>query len=438
MSGSRALGSRAWYPVPRTTPAEVWPGTRDGAQQQLDAIAVSRDELLVRTAHFNSLVPRANTFVTSAARLSSMQALLGATDNESLAAALVTGMQEATTVAANYQDAFRSGSRSASEADLMPSEDNTLAEATDQVDAKARSLSTAYREFRVTQMQDMIAALTASGSEDRDRLAAIESTKRSIAQIAQTIDLAMAIVAPEGAATILSPTTSIEDAVKKQVTDAMPSVGGVIRFIADVAYDAEIRRINERLRSLDSLIASERAAINRQEYERRREAFTGALITYRNAQTALRNRIEARRRAYLELGERLDRFARVRGSSSGARVGAGQERFSTIFTLVSGVRETLALARWGNSVVDETGLGPAQLRAWYQSVTGSPQARRGGAPLARQRTDGRRGPDAQLHPAPGERLPGRDADGGPPVRPGRRGRRPVHGFAGAAARAGQR
>ena len=359
---------------------------RDGAQAQLNAIAISGDDLRSMAMNFNSFVPQGNEFVRSATRLSAMQSLLGATNTQHLAAALLTGLTQAGAAAAQYQTAFRAGSGAAAEHLDLPGGDASLREATDGASTASRNLGVAYRDFRINVLGDAITALTAAGEHDRSRLAEINQNKQMINQIGQTIDLAMNVVSPGGLTHFFSPTSDIPDAAREEIGKHVPSVGGAMNFIADIAYESEVQQINQRLGALDSLMTAERATIDYDRYQRNREHFQGALHDFAERMTQLQDRMRARREQYRNLGENLDRFARSRGGAGGAAVGTGQEHFTTILTVVAGIREMLSLARWGRSRLDESGITPDAIRQWVGQVGGD--TRPSGAAAQRWRAGG--------------------------------------------------
>ena len=120
------------------------------------------------------------------------------------------------------------------------------------------------------------------------------------------------------------------------------------------------------------------------------QRFQDALNEFALKCAELEKRIEARRQQYLEFGVQLDNFARTdQGSQkAGLAPSKGGERYASIMTMVSTVREIMAMGRGAKEGFESTTtLGP-----WTKAIMDR-----------RERTDDARS-DISFMPMPGDEL----------------------------------
>jgi hypothetical protein len=235
----------------------------------------------------------------------------------------------------------------------LPAQDNTVDNSLQAVNTAGSELRNSYNNFRVNMMQDFIRRLTEAGQQDRDRRDEINRNKEVIANIGTAIDLAMPYI---------SPSSSMLDVAVSQGRGALPTPGGALTLIGDLAYEREVAGIERRLARLDTVIAAENATIDAELYRNRREDFVRKLRAMKDARDQLNDRMIARRESYRNLGEQLDRFAR--SSAGGNRVRRGQEHFTTILTVTAQVRELLSVGSWAAS----DSPSEEEIRAWVSSM----------------------------------------------------------------------
>ena len=389
------------------------------ANNQVAVIEKCGAELQQKANQFNSFVPQGNGFYISAARLASMQSMLGAVDNASLVDALVYGLQDAEDVMKRYRDKYEDGNRKLTTEKLdTPESDESVSTAASEMTNASRELDAAYMSFQTTVLAGNIGTVKQEYAKDESRLKEINQVKQTVRNIGKTIDFTMTVVrgAPTMATNVTAKVTKAKaglNAVRNRrdiiagkrprfnptylTTDAsgnmvvrnmqtnidrnvitneklpapvddgisLPSdVSGLLGKIADFAYSSEVKKINMRLEQMKSRIGAIKAVINATETERKILAYQNALNKFATKAAKLQERIEARRKEYREFGTQLDRFAQVDRETRNAAQGTakGAERYTTIMTMVAGVQETLALGEKSQAAA------PPDLRAWWATV----------------------------------------------------------------------
>jgi hypothetical protein len=390
----------------------------ESCQAQIQTIDATGEELKSRTNQFNSFVPQGNAFYVSAARLSSMQSMLGATDNASLAAALVQGLKDAEDVMKRYRDKYEDGDRSRTTEKLdFPEGDETVEQAADAMTAASRNLDAKYMGFRTTVLAGSIGTIKQKYAKDEARLKEINEVKQFVRNVGKTVDLTMTVVrgAPTTATNVaqsarrgkaslnairnrrdilagnrprFNPTyvTSDKDGnmvvrnmqtgldrnvVTGEKTPSPPSsieipsdISGLLGSIADFVYASEVKQINRQLEWMKAEIGAVKGIIDATETEQKIREYQNALNEFARVAADLQKRVKDRRREYREFGMQLDRFAQVDRETrqAGQGVASGAERYTTIMTMVAGVQEMLALGTKSQNAA------PSGLVTWWQSV----------------------------------------------------------------------
>ena len=395
----------------------TWTRARDWCQnhgQELESNRASEEE---KMAAYNAWVPRANGFFTSLTRLDAMQDMLGVKDPKAMAAALTKGLSEAQAIGQRMQLAHDKGQ---GETPDIPAVDESLAEVSAAATQAALEMNTAYLGFQQILLADRGAAVDEEGEQDRNRLQQINEVKSFVRNVGKTVDVTMSVV--QGApAAISSATTTVARAgatanavrnrrlinagkaprhnptyitvddkgnmIVRNVQTGMDrpieggeqttspegegfklptSVSDLLGTIADFAYSGEIREINMRLESIKArcdMISGASKLIN---IRKKTQNLQDKLNAFALKCNELQKRIQQRRQAYLEFGVQLDNFARRDQESrkAGLAPGQGEERYATILTVVSSVREVLSL---GEGAVG--GFASArEIESWAQSL----------------------------------------------------------------------
>jgi hypothetical protein len=365
-------------------------------QKHADELAIDKASQSEKFAAFNAWVPRANGFYTSVTRLDAMQDMLGVNDPSTMATALTSGLQEAQTVGERAQLAHDAGKAETLD---IPVVDDTLADMSAQTTQAAREMNTAYLRFQQNLFSDEIAAIDSEGAADRTRMQEIQAVKAFVRNVGKTVDLSMAVVS--GAPSVIANATQTVqragatvnamrnrrailkgqaprhnptyvtvndkgDMIVRNVQTGMdrpieggeqtesPAGGGIslpasvsdiLGSIADFAYSDEVEAINRRLETIKSRCDAVKAAAAFTETKERAQNFQDKLNAFALKCTALQRRMAQRRQAYLEFGVQLDNFARRDRASraAGQAPKGGEERFATILTVVSQIREVLAI-----------------------------------------------------------------------------------------------
>lgn len=389
VSGWSVASTNAYY--------QLW---ADGCQRWLDHVAEDKRKLQMYGQSFNAFVPRANSFAVSAGRLSSMQALLGATDNYSLVAAIQEGLADAQQVAAKYRDAMEgSDAKSGPENLDVPTQDNTVQAQAGEVTLATKGLNEGYLGFRIAMTGQEKQDVENEGAADNARMTEINQVKTFIRQVGGAIDSSMAVVSgapaavtnvtntlrqteakikgtlnrravmrgergthnatylttnPEGEMVVADAQTGMQrgaDGEKTAIVETgitLPtSVENILGGITDFIYADEVREINIRLQGIANRVSAIDGWAKGAEITRAIMAFQNRLNEFAKACNDLQQRIAARRNAYLNFGVQLDRFARANKdlAKEGLSTGKSQERYSSIMTVAGQIREVLALGR---------------------------------------------------------------------------------------------
>jgi hypothetical protein len=403
----------------------IYQARADGVQKWLDGVAADQRTLQMEATSFNAFVPRGNSFFVSAARLGSMQSLLGATDNQSLVSAIVAGLADAKAVAQRYRDAVEgSDARSGPETLAVPAQDNTVEEQAGEVTLSVKELNNAYLGFRIAMTGQEIEKTEEEGAADRKRMAEIEAVKKFVKDVGGAIDTTMSVVsgAPAAVANITNtmkkteaqvnayrnkraimkggkpghnPTYVTTDEQGNMVVanaqtgmqrgadgESAPipesglklptSVENIMGNITEFVYAKEVREIQIRLQGIANRVSAIQNWAKGAQITQAIEKFQLALAEFAKRCNDLQQRIAARRNAYLDFGVQLDRFARANRDlqKDGLGTGKGQERYTTIMTVAGQIRETLALGRNATGGLKD----PAAFAAWAQEARDRRQA----------------------------------------------------------------
>ncbi len=398
---------------------DLWAQQQASANKQVEMIGLTSTELQQKTNQFNSFVPQGNSFYVSAGRLSAMQTMLGATDNPSLASALIDGLTDAEDLMERYQNAYEDGDRRRTSEKLdVPESDQTVESAAHDLTQASRDLDEKYMGFQQVTLASSLGEIKAEYASDEQRMAEIEEVKTFVRNVGKTVDITMSVVrgAPTAAANVsqgakraraqfnahrnrtdilagrrerFNPTYVTTDASGNMVvrnmqtrmdrdlatgakSEAPPpsgielpsSVSDVLGTITDFVYASEVRQINLRLEQMKSRLAAVSAVITTTETQRKITAYQNALNKFAKAAADLQARVEDRRREYREMGTQLDRFAQLdrETRAAGQGVARGAERYTTIMTMSAAVSEALTLGAKSLSAA------PHDLTGWWATV----------------------------------------------------------------------
>jgi hypothetical protein len=322
----------------------------------------AKEDALVQ--NFNASVPRCNQTFASLARLEAMQEMLGVQDPKAMSDALVKSMHEAEPLAEGL----------ASKEGALP-----LMKASEAVGAAAKrstqaqkEMQAAWRGMQEVLIMDHAAELKKKGETDEKRVGEINEVIGFARNVGATIDVSMAVMS--GGATMIEgagggkPTPSqmmdlmaaekpdfsekggaagakkAGGAIAKAMGIELPtSASGLLETATKIWYWSELEDIRKRLASLNSQIAMHEAAARDIGLKAKVEAFQAKVEGFKLANEELQGHMFDRQRAYLQLGQKLDEAAAKDPAHKSSAPAKGKERFATVLTVVSAVREVLAM-----------------------------------------------------------------------------------------------
>jgi hypothetical protein len=331
-----------------------------GKAKQLAEDRAAEDALV---QNFNASVPRANQTFASLARLEAMEEMLGVKDPKSMSDALVKSMKEAEPMAEGL--ASKTGAlplMKASEAVGGAAKRSTQAQ---------KDMQAAWREMQEVLIMDHAAALKKKGETDEARLAEINKLISFARNVGSTIDVTMAVMSGgatmiEGAGGKPSPseiadlaaeeepdfsdkggvevTKKVGGAITKATGIEIPtSVGGLAETATKIWYWSELEDIRKRLHSLNAQISAHEEVAKEIGLKAKVENFQAKVDGFKLANEELQKHMFDRQHAYLQLGQKLDEAAARNPAYKDSAPGKGKERFATVMTMVSAVREVLAI-----------------------------------------------------------------------------------------------
>ena len=373
-------------------------------------------------AAYNSWVPRANGYFSSLMRLHAQEKMLGVTDPGALVNQLLKGIGDMSQVAVRMQIAGDNGLAQPLHAPVV---DGTLEQATSETTQAGHELGGAHLGFQKHLLDVEKDSTNHEGDKDSARLAQINENKEFVRNVGKTIDTSMAVI--DGApAAVATATTGMNKfgatlgaaANKKQIMNGMrtthnptyiamdahgnqvvrnvqtgmdrtmeskpgapyvhtptpesegvtvpTNVSDVFGKIVDFAYAGEVKKINFHLETIKTRCAIIQSVSAANETKIQIQVFQDALNNFALKCAELQKRMEARRQQYLEFGVQLDNFARGdQGSKkAGLAPGKGGERYASIMTMVSTVREVLSVGRGAKASFDST----SELKVWARGI----------------------------------------------------------------------
>jgi len=375
-------------------------------QDWLNDVAGQKKELFQHGIAFNAFSSRANAYFMSATRLSRLLSLLGASNNESFAAALQSGIADATKVASRYRDVLAGSDAKGPETLDVPQPDNSVAQASGQLSGAMADLNNAYLKFQVIGAKQEAAAIHEEGAADRERLAQINEVKKFVREVGGAVDEGMSLVAeiPEKIVNVtqsmrkaeaqfnglrnrkaimngekprFNPVYTTWDEGKEMIVNTQtgkaksardpkaeeseaPSGGfphlsaeSILGGAVDFVYASEVKEINRRLEAIHMREAAVQAWAEHAEFTAAANEFRNKMNEFFRKCAELQERVAARRNQYLSFGLQLDKFARSDKELQHQGLGTAHshERYTTIMTAVSSVREMMALGREASSDV---------------------------------------------------------------------------------------
>jgi hypothetical protein len=337
---------------------------RDYWQTKGQLIAADRAKEDALVQNFNASVPRANHMFGSLARLEAMEEMLGVKSPKEMSAALIKSMEEVEPMAEGL--AAKSG-----ELPLMKASEAVAGAAQRSTQAQ-KEMQAAWRATQEFLIMDHVAELKKKGETDEKRLAKITEIIGVARQVGGVVDLSMGVMSGgvkmiEGTATgKLTPSqlgdlAAEEDPTFKDkgakegakkvggaITKAMgieipTSVGGLLETGAKIWFWSELEEIRKRLATLNTQISHHESVAKDIGLKAKFDAFAATVTNFQLANEELQKHMFDRQRAYLQLGQKLDEAAAKAPGAKAAGRGKGKERFATVMTLVSAVREVLAV-----------------------------------------------------------------------------------------------
>ena len=409
----------------------------DWCQRHMEHMESDRSAEEEKCAQFNAWVPRANGFFTSLTRLEAMQEMLGVKDPAGMASALTQGLKDAQAIGERAQFAHAGGKGETLD---VPAVDETLTDLSNQTTQAAHEMNTAWLGFQQNVLADRKADTDKEGEGDRARMAEINEVKGFVRNVGKTVDVTMSVVsgAPAAVATATNviqrgeatlnahrnkkqimagerpthnptyvtvnekgemivrnvqtgmdrPIEGGEQTASPEFSFSLPtSVSDVLGTIADFAYASEVKEINMRLEAIKSRCAAIDNASELIKIRERAQNFQDKLNAFAQKCAQLQNRMAQRRQTYLNFGIQLDNFARkdAAARAAGTAPKQGEERFATIMTVVSQVREVLAIGDGARDGFQSS----SSFATWAQDLN----ARRSEVPIHSFYRDGKYYPD---------------------------------------------
>jgi hypothetical protein len=345
-----------------------------------------------------------------------------------LARALESGLHDAAQVAEANQTA-QDQRRSSVQQLTPPPSDGTVAQAGAEMTQASQEMNTAYLGYQRTMMETRRRAVDATGATDRARLQQIHDNIETITRVGAVVDTAFGAI-NDAPAMVANVTETVEstgarlaamantrqargmqrqthnptymtvdehgnmivrnlqtgtdrDAVTGETTDSphsdlsLPtSVSSTLRTIATFAYAGEVQRLNVHLEEIRRVCNSIQRVMDMTATLEAVQHFQDKLNDFALKANTFQTRLAARRQQYFEFGVQLDRFAASDAGSRGAgrAPGAGRERYATIMTVTSQIREVLsnghgardafdspqALASWAHGIEDDRAAQPPE------------------------------------------------------------------------------
>lgn len=372
---------------------------------------------------YNAWVPRANGYFASVMRLRAQEKMLGVTDPAALVQQLVRGIGDASQVAKRMQHAHDNGNNAVTL--QVPVVDGTLSQASEETSWAGKHMRTEYLEFQRLLLAMEKDATNHEGDKNSARLAQINQNREFVRNVGKTIDTAMSVI--DGApAAVSTATTTINKvgatlgaaANKRQIMSGMrsthnptyiaidahgkqvvrnvetgtdramekkpgeafthtptpesegptipTSVGELLGTVVDFAYAGEVKKITFHLEVIKLRCANLQSEIDAKETTHQIQVFQDALNLFAMKCSELQKRVEARRQQYLEFGVQLDNFARgdLGSQKAGLAPSKGGERYASIMTVASSVREVMSLGRGAKEGFEST----PELSTWTMGI----------------------------------------------------------------------
>ncbi len=300
---------------------------------------------------FNSWSLRANQMYVSAAKLSALQLQFGATDNESLIAALEEGLTDAKAVAVDTEVADITA----------PESDETVSAMAENTERKRQQMETAWLGFKrslvLKERDDVLNSIT----DDQTRLTEIRQIIQTMKNIGKTVDLSLSVM--KGMQAVGNAGATLDDAGNwsNNTGTAMQGLGntvatgvgiptsaeGVVGGIAELVYSDEIKKINRTISIAKGKAVALSALASQLDLQQDIETFENAVEEFEAAAQNEARALNARRIEYLRLGQMLDREARGDRDNrrAGLAPGRGEERYAAIMLLTATIREVLAIGK---------------------------------------------------------------------------------------------
>ena len=337
---------------------------RDYWQAKGTQLAADRAKEDALAQNFNASVPRANQTFASLARLEAMEEVLGVKDPKAMSDALVKSMKEVEPMAEGLSS--KEGALP-----LMKATEDVTGAAKRSTQAQ-KEMQAAWRGMQELLIMDHAAELKKTGAADEKRLGEINEVIAFARNVGATIDVSMTVMS--GGATMIegaggapltpsqsmdlmaaekpdfSEKTSVEAAKKVggAITKAMgieipTSASGLLETAAKIWYWSELEDIRKRLHSLNAQISMHESVAKEIGLKAKVETFQAKVDGFQLANEELQKHMFDRQRAYLQLGQKLDEAAAKNPDYRKSAPGKGKERFATVMTMVSAVREVLAI-----------------------------------------------------------------------------------------------
>jgi hypothetical protein len=336
-------------------------------EQQLKQLTQDKGAEQRMVQEFNAGVPRANQMFVSLARLEGMQQILGVKDPEAMKDALVKSLGEAQQIGERAQ--VKRGTTSVS----PPKAAEQVTVAAKELTESQKKMATAWMGVQQNLMMDHAAELKKKGEDDEKRLKEIQEVITAAKNVGAVIDTSMAVMSGgkamvEGAGGgELKPSELMDleasekpdlkdksglegakkagEAVSKAMGIEIPtSASGLLETAAKIYYSFELEEIRIRLKELNAQVDAHKEAAEQIGLAKRVRDFEDAVSDFKLKAENLQKAQLDRQMAYLQLGEQLDAASRKDPKAAADAPDAKHERFATVMTVTSAVREVLAMA----------------------------------------------------------------------------------------------
>ncbi len=329
---------RSWAYSDEVSHQKIWVDRREYAKGKAQEFQTDKDNEQANFQAYNTFVPIGNSVITQLARITAQQQMLGASDNNAMKAALLEGLDDAAVVGQRASDAYKKNKddEDVSAPKALLSVDSSLGA----VRSASLDLDTAFVDFQRVLLKEEIEKLDESGADARGRLKKINEVKSFLKGIGGAISNSQEDIAKAA--------SKLTNAITDPVGTAVASAEKGMELLGDYLYYEEVQKLTAILDDINDRIKNKKLAQEFRELLSVRKTYRAALLKFAFAARNLQRALHDRRKSYMNLGVKLDRFSQNDAESrrEGRAAGRGGDRYATMLALVVEIRQAVALSRF--------------------------------------------------------------------------------------------